>query len=116
MSRNDGLLHIVLYIADKKGTPQVAYTIQTRYGQLLPVFVSDEGELPRFAEFAAGTLKPGYVIKTAAIVASNLHEAGEALRGDSLIPSTPTGLILEGSPFFDQVIRELEEGTIWPDS
>lgn len=115
-SGNDGLLYLVLYIADAQERAQLAYTLQTRHGQLLLVFVSGEGELQRFAEFAAATLKPGFVIRTAAVVASNLREVGDALKRDDLIPSTATGLVLEGTPFFNQVIRELEEDTIWPDA
>lgn len=115
LSEHDGLLYLVPYIADAQERAQVAYTIQTRHGQLLLVFVPGDRELPSFTEFAAATLKPGYVIRITAVVASSVSEVGKALKEEGLIPSSPTRLVEEGTPFFDQVIRELEDDTIWPE-
>jgi hypothetical protein len=111
-----GLAFIALYIVDAQERAQVAYTLQTRHGQLLLLFVSDDRELPNFARFAADTLKPGYSIRTTVVLASNVKEAGDALVREGLIPSTPTALVLEGTPFFEQVIQELVDDTIWPDA
>jgi hypothetical protein len=116
LTLGDLLTFIALYIVDAQEQAQIAYTLQTRHGQLLLLFVSNDGELPNFRRFAAETLNPGYSIHTTAVLAPDVKEAGEALKREGLIPSTPTALVLEGTPFFEQVIQELVDDTIWPDA
>lgn len=113
-SEADASLFLVPYIADRDGTAQVAYTMQTRHGQLLLAFVSQEQEFHPFTRFATETLKPEYTIRTMGLIAPDVEEVARLLDEDDLLPSTPTRIVLEGTPFFDQVIQELEDDTIWP--
>ena len=76
--------------------------MQTRHGQFLLAFVSQEQEFRRFTRFATEALKPEYTIRIMGLIATDVEEVPRMLDEDDLLPSTPTRLVLEGTPLFAQ--------------
>jgi hypothetical protein len=106
-------MFIVVTVSPTSGSPETIYTLSgTHYGRLLLVFKGD-GELETFAEYARQTVKPGFVIKKVLIIANDLDQFHAEVQKRKLLPSGPSRVAVEGTPFFDEVIAQLMADTIW---
>jgi hypothetical protein len=111
-----GYPYFVLYVTRREDQFEEVYTLDgTRYGRLLLIFVESSRELETFKAYAQETLKPGYSIETAMIVAYNLDQVQVALEREEVLPSGTLVVAVEGTPFFDEVIDQLRAETIWAD-
>jgi hypothetical protein len=104
----------VLQILDEKNRSLgVCRLADTRYGQLLFIFVPPSDELESFKLFVEQSLKPGQRTETLLVAAENLEGVRDNLTVRHLLPSGPSRIAVEGSIFFDECFAELICGTIW---
>ncbi len=104
----------MLQILDEKNRSLgVCRLADTRYGQLLFIFVPPSDELETFKLYVDQSLKPGQRTETLLVDAENLDDVRDHLTARDLLPRGPSRIALEGSILFDECFAELICGTIW---
>jgi len=118
MRRDDDVsgrrMYGLLQVVDVNKQPIALYTLDnTKHGRLLFIFRPPSRELDNFRAWAQRSLKAGYSIETMVVVADNLEQVHSKLQESNLLPEGSNCVSVEGTPFFNQVIRELIDNTIW---
>jgi hypothetical protein len=90
------------------------FGLNTRYGHMVFVFVSDGELFKRFCEVSAGALAEGYTLKSAVVAATTTRQLVEAITLRVRI-GTQLRVVVEGTDEFERHMTELSNDTIWPE-
>jgi hypothetical protein len=90
------------------------FGLVTRYGYMVFVFVPEGPLFELFKNISAESLAEGYEMKSVILLAETEKQLRDAI-ALRLPLDLPFRMVLEGTDDFDRYMRELVEGTIWPD-
>lgn len=109
-----GYVFSTLWVALPDGT-RVPFALPTRYGKLIFVFAERDDMYAYFRDESAATLAKEARLEEVAILSNHAWQFAiictQATPADS---QRDTHVLIDGSPLFDRIMRELADGTIWP--
>jgi hypothetical protein len=111
-----GCVFSTLWVALPEGT-RIPFALPTMYGNLIFAFAEQDDLYAYFRDESAATLTKKARLEEVAILANHAWQVAIIFT-----QATPAGaqrhthVLVEGSPLFDRMMRELADGTIWPSS
>jgi hypothetical protein len=105
-----------LWAALPDGT-RIPFALPTMYGNLIFAFAEQDDLYAYFRDESAATLTKQARLEEVAILANHAWQVAiictQATPADA---QRHTHVLIECSPLFDRMMRELSDGTIWPSS
>lgn len=105
------LTYIVPWVEGPDGT-DVPFGLDTRHGHLVFAFVSQEELYDAYFKPSERSLPEGYSLTSAAVLVPRKQQLGSVL-ARHMPPGKPFRVVVEGTPDFNEFMRELGDDTIW---
>jgi hypothetical protein len=110
-----GYAYSTLWVALPDGT-RIPFALPTRPGNLIFVFAEQDDLYAYFRDESAAILSEEARLEEVAILANHAWQAAIiCTKATPAVAQQQTHVLMEGSPLFDRMMRELADGTIWPD-
>jgi hypothetical protein len=90
------------------------FGLDTRYGHIVFVFLSDSELLKKFCDASKESLAEGYTMGSTLIGVKTIKQLVEAITLRVPVGTNPL-VVVQGTDEFDRYIKELMEDTIWPE-